>query len=237
MERVSQQAPKQAPQQPAEPAAEQTSGQAAGQTPVQITQSQASRLRTPLMGMVITMAVLCGILAVMWFANPEPNTPYTRDEDVQEAAVGANSITEYSPISPEVPEGWTANYARWDTRAEHSVDVWEVGYTTNEVSFVGFAQTDEATAGWVNSETNLADPTGTRTISGLEFETREASGRQYFVLEAENNHIDGTTVVISSDAEPEELQAGLQAIIDSIGAELPEPTEEDAEWTEITDEP
>lgn len=224
----------QAPEQPTEKAPQQATEQA----PVQITQSQASRLRTPLMGMVITMAVLCGILAVMWFANPEPNTPYTRDEDVQEAAVWTNSITEYSPISPEVPEGWTANYARWDTRAEHSVDVWEAGYTTNDVSFVGFAQTDEATAGWVNSETNLADPTGTTMINGLEFETREASGRQYFVLEAENNPIDGTTVVISSDAESDELQAGLEAITDSIGAALPDPTEDgDPEWTEITNEP
>ncbi|WP_150462719.1 DUF4245 domain-containing protein [Nesterenkonia ebinurensis] len=219
-------------------APERATEQAPQSDAVQITESQAKRLRTPLMGMVITMVVLCGILAVMWFANPEPNTPYTRDEDVQEAAVWTNSVTEYSPISPEVPEGWTANYARWDTRAEHSVDVWEVGYTTAEVNFVGFAQTDEATPGWVNSETNLADPTGTTTISGLEFETREAAGRQYFVLEAENNTIDGTTVVISSDAEPEELQAGLDAIIDSIGAELPDPVgDDDAEWMEITEDP
>lgn len=188
---------------------------------VQITQSQAKRLRTPMMGMIITMAVLVGILAVLRFMNPEPDVTFSRDEDVAEAAGWADSVTDYSPISPAVPEGWTANYARWETVAEHGIEVWEVGYTTDAVSFLGFAQTDEANPGWVNHETDQAQSTGSAAVGDLRFETREQDGRHYYVLEGEDNHIDGTTVVISSDADAEELQAGLEVIVDSIGREAP----------------
>lgn len=190
--------------------------------PVQITQSQAKRLRTPMMGMIITMAVLVGILAVMWFMNPEPDMTYSRDEDVAEAAGWADEVTEYSPIAPDVTEGWTANYARWETLPEFGVEVWEAGYTTNAVNFLGFAQTDEANPAWINSETEQATSTGTTTVGDLPFETREQGSRQYYVLEGEDNHIDGTTVVITSDANEEETRAGLEAIIDSIGREIPD---------------
>ena len=190
--------------------------------PVQITPSQAQRLRTPLMGMVITMMFLTGILAVFWFMNPEPDVTYSRDEDVQEAAAWADDVTEFSPLAPDVPEGWTANYARWETRAEQGVEVWEVGYTTAEVSFVGFAQTDDANPAWVNAETNMAPSTGSVTADGLTLETREEGDRRYYVLDAEENTVDGTTVVISSDASEAELQAGLDAILDSLGRDIPE---------------
>lgn len=190
--------------------------------PVQITQSQAKRLRTPMMGMIITMAVLVGVLAVMWFMNPEPDMTYSRDEDVAEAAGWADEVTDYSPISPDVTEGWTANYARWETLPEFGVEVWEAGYTTNAVNFLGFAQTDDANPAWINSETDQASATGTTTVGDLRFETREDGSRQYYVLQGEDNHIDGTTVVITSDANQEETQAGLEAIVDSIGRELPD---------------
>jgi hypothetical protein len=190
--------------------------------PVQITPAQAQRLRTPMMGMVLTMVVLSGILAVFWFANPEPDVTYSRDEDVHEAATWADDVTDYSPIAADVPEGWTANYARWETRAEQGVDVWEVGYTTAEVNFLGFAQTDNANPAWVNAETEMAPTTGSVTVEGLTLETRDEGERRYFVLEAEENDIDGTTVVITTDAQDSEREAGLDAIVEAIGREIPD---------------
>ncbi|TLP99524.1 DUF4245 domain-containing protein [Nesterenkonia salmonea] len=190
--------------------------------PVQITPSQAQRLRTPMMGMIITMVVLSGILAVFWFLNPEPDVTYSRDEDVHEAAAWTDDVTDYSPIAPDVPEGWTANYARWETRTEQGVEVWEAGYTTPDVNFLGFAQTDHANPAWVNAETNMAPATGSITADGMTLETREEGDRRYYVLDAEENSIDGTTVVISTDTQDAEFQDGLDAILDSIGREIPE---------------
>lgn len=188
----------------------------------QLTQSQVKRLATPMMGMIITMGVLTAVLAVLWFLNPEPDVTYTRDEDVQEAAIWTDSVTEFSPISPEVPDEWSANYARWETLPDYGVDVWEVGYTTEAVQFVGLAQTDNANPAWVNAETDQAPETGTTVIDGLEFETREDDDRRFYVLDAEDNDRDGTTVVIGGDAAEAEFDLALEAIVDSIGQELPE---------------
>lgn len=198
----------------------------------QLTQSQVKRLTTPMIGMVITMAVLTAALGVMWFLNPEPDVTYTRDEDVQEAAIWADSVTEYSPIAPEVPDEWSANYARWETRPDYGVEVWEVGYTTEAVQFVGFAQTDNANPAWVNAETEQAPETGTTVIDGLEFETREDDDRRFYVLHAEDNDRDGTTVVIRSDAAEAELNTGLEAILDSIGRDLPGTNDDGEETTD-----
>ncbi|WP_022873281.1 DUF4245 domain-containing protein [Nesterenkonia alba] len=198
-----------------------TDGPAEDEQPkVQLTESQAKRLTTPMMGMILTMAVLTGLLAVLWFMNPEPDVQFQRDEDVHEAAVWTASAAEFAPIAPDVPEGWTANYARWETRAEFGVDVWEVGYTTEAVDFIGFAQTDEANPAWVNEETEQAPTTGSATIEGLQFETREQDGRRYYVLEAEENSIDGTTVVVRGDAEDGEFDQAMEAIIAAIGEEI-----------------
>lgn len=186
----------------------------------QITQSQAKRLMTPMVSMIITMGVLAGILAAVWFMNPEPDVTYTRDEDVAEAAEWADGVAEYSPIAPEVPEGWTANYARWETRAEFDVDVWEVGYTTDAVAFVGFAQSDNANPAWVNEETDQAPVEGTQEISGFTVEVRETNGRQFYVLDAEDNDVDGTTVIIGGDAGEEEFGQAAEAILESVGRDI-----------------
>lgn len=185
----------------------------------QLTTSQAKRLKTPMVSMVLTMLVLSGILAALWFMNPEQDVTYTRDEDVPAAAEGVASVTDYDPVVPQVPEEWTANYARWDTRAEHSVQVWEVGWTTDSVHFVGFAQTDEANPAWVNEETERAEPTGTETRDGMTFEIRADDDRQYWVLEAEENTIDGTTLIIGGDAPEDEFDVALDAVISAIGEE------------------
>lgn len=188
----------------------------------QLTQSQAKRLLTPMMGMVITMGVLVAILAAVWFMNPEPDVTYTRDEDVPQAATWADDVAEFSPLSPDVPAEWSANYARWETRTDFGVDVWEVGYTTEAVDFVGFAQTDNANAAWVNAEVDQAPQTGTTTIEELEFRTHEGDDRRYYVLEGQNNDRDGTTVVISGDAAESEFDRAVEAIIDSLGRDVSE---------------
>ncbi|WP_300342262.1 DUF4245 domain-containing protein [Nesterenkonia sp.] len=187
----------------------------------QLTEAQAKRLATPMMGMVITMGALVLVLGALWFINPEPDVTYTRDEDVPAAAAWTDEVTEYSPLAPQVPPDWSANYARWESLPEHDLEVWEVGYTTSESSFVGFAQTDEATESWINAETDQAETTGTVSLGGFDFETRQKDERRYYVLRAEDNTVDGTTVVIGGDASDQEFSRAVEAIAESIGREVP----------------
>lgn len=187
----------------------------------QLTASQVNRMSQPMIGMIITMAITVAAVAAFLLMNPEPDVePYQRDEDVAAAAEDAAGVTDYEPAAPDVPETWSANYARWETRPEHGVPVWEVGYTTAEVSFIGFAQTDEPNPTWIAEETAQASPSGTHTVDDVDFDVREGEGRTYYVLESENNEADGTTLVVTSDASEDETGQTLQLIVEALqGAE------------------
>lgn len=207
-----------------EPAAEKpdrmvhTSPEEASVTP-QLTEAQSRRISQPMVAMIITMAVTMGAVAAVFMLNPEPDVePYQRDEDVEQEAGFVADVADFDPIVPDVPDGWTANYARWETRAEQGVPVWEVGYTTDAVDFIGFAQTDQGNPTWIAGETSQAAPSGTVAVEGLEFEVRDGDGaRTYFVLEAEDNDVDGTTLVITGDAAEEEFTQALRSIVESLG--------------------
>ncbi|WP_261623301.1 DUF4245 domain-containing protein [Nesterenkonia marinintestina] len=188
----------------------------------QLTEAQSKRLRQPLVGMVITVAVTFGAVAAFLMMNPEPTPDENpRDEDVVSEAYFAAGIAEFTPIAPEVADGWTANYARWESSGEHGVPVWEAGYTTDDVSFFGFAQTDQGNPTWVGSEVSGAASTGTAVFEDMEFETYESDDeRRYFVLWGDDNDVDGTTVVITTDASEEEVDSGMEALVESIGQEV-----------------
>ncbi|MDZ5076938.1 DUF4245 domain-containing protein [Nesterenkonia sp. HG001] len=187
----------------------------------QLTPAQSKRISQPMVAMVITMAVTVGAVAAFYMMNPEPDVePYHRDEDVHQEALYVAEVADFAPLAPDVPETWTANYARWETRPEHGVSVWEVGYTTDAVDFIGFAQTDQGNPTWIAEETYQATPTGIVDIEGLEFEVRDGDrGRTYYVLTEDENDVDGTTVVITGDASEEEFTHALTALVDSLGEE------------------
>lgn len=185
----------------------------------QLTPAQSKRISQPMIAMIITMAVTVGAVAAFYMMNPEPDVePYQRDEDVHQEAAYVADVATFAPLAPEVPEGWSANYARWETRPEHGVPVWEVGYTTDAVDFIGFAQTAQGNPTWIAEETRQASPAGTHTVDGLEFEVRDGDrDRTYYVLTEEENDVDGTTVVIGGDASEEEFDLALEAVVASLG--------------------
>ncbi|MBO0596467.1 DUF4245 domain-containing protein [Nesterenkonia sp. E16_7] len=186
----------------------------------QLTQSQAKRLRQPLIGVVITVAItLLAVFAVIGL-RPERDVAFTPDVDVEEAAGWTSDVSNFTAISPEVPEGWTANYARWENRVELGVTAWEVGYSVDEQSFLSFAQTDEPNPAWVYDATRQIGPTGEETIEGLTFEVREDDQWKYYVLEAEENPVDGTAIVLGGDATAEQFETFLAAVAASIDVEV-----------------
>lgn len=196
----------------------------------QLTRSQVKRLSQPMIGMVITMLVTVAAVGAFILMNPEPDVePYQRDEDVHEAAGFAADTAGFAPLAPDVPEEWSANYARWENRAEQGVSVWEVGYTTGSMNFVGFSQTDEANPTWISAETHAATPSGTTTVEGVVFEVLQGEDdRTYYVLADEHNEIDQTAVVLGGDATEEEFETALRAVVDSLGEVQGEAGDDDA---------
>ncbi|PRZ18154.1 uncharacterized protein DUF4245 [Nesterenkonia sandarakina] len=177
-------------------------------------------MRQPMIGVVITVALtLLGVFAVMGL-RPERDVAFTPDVNVEEAAGWTSDVAEYAPIVPDLPEGWTANYARWENRAELGVTAWEVGYSVEEQSFLSFAQTDEPNPAWINELTRQIRPTGEETVGGLTFEVRENDEYRYYVLEAEANTVDGTAIVLGGEAPDEQFENFAEAVTESIDVEV-----------------
>ncbi|MGJ9373652.1 DUF4245 domain-containing protein [Nesterenkonia sp. CF4.4] len=186
----------------------------------QLTQSQAKRMRQPMIGVVITVAItMLAVFAVMGL-RPERDVTFTPDVDVEEAAGWTSDVAGYTAIVPDVPEGWTANYARWENRAELGVTAWEVGYSVEEQSFLSFAQTDEPNPAWVNEMTRQIRPTGEETVGGLTFEVREDDEYRYYVLEAEANTVDGTAIVLGGEAPAEQFDYFAESVVESVDVEV-----------------
>ncbi|GAB3179254.1 hypothetical protein GCM10027060_06620 [Nesterenkonia halophila] len=184
----------------------------------QLTPAQSRRLSQPMVGILLSVLVTVGAVAVLMLMNPSPDPePFTPDEDVEAAAGPVADVAGFAPVVPQVPDDWTANYARW--KGGEEVPHWEAGYTTSETDFVGFAQTDAANPTWIAQEVDQAPEAGTTTLEGMELTIRrdEDADREHFVLDAAENTVDGTTVVISGDADDAEFDAALRAILAGLG--------------------
>lgn len=223
---------------PAPETADQGAPQEGEQPKPQLTRSQVKRLSQPMIGMIITMMVTVAAVAAFLMMNPEPDAePYQRDEDVHVEAVHAGRDAEFLPAAPDVPEGWSANYAYWEDQSEQGIPLWEVGYTTDSMTFVGFAQSDQGNPTWISEETEGATPAGTQTVDGLVFEVLHGEGdRTWFVLAEEHNEIDGTTVVLGGDASEEDLEIALSAVVEALDQEPEVPDDEEAEVQDPADE-
>ena len=62
----------------------------------------------------------------------------------------------FTPAAPQLPEGWSANYARWTENSEDGVPLWNVGYLSPEYHLVDLVQTAESNPTWLAQRTEQA---------------------------------------------------------------------------------
>lgn len=180
----------------------------------QLTTKQAARINAPIRGMVISMAVLILLLLPFLWLQPKPDgQPYRANVDVgQEAAFVADQAP-FTPAAPTLPEGWSANYARWTENSEDGVPLWNVGYLSPEYHLVDLVQTSESNPTWLAQRTEQAPQTGEKTIGGVTWTLhhREATDKQeeYTAWVAD---LKDSTVVLSGKAPDAEFEQVAQAL-------------------------
>jgi hypothetical protein len=177
-----------------------------------LTAKQANRAKAPVVGMLIAVGLTLAVLLPVMFLNPgsKPEV-YQRNIDVPGVALQAESTAGYLPLSADLPEGWTSNYARWNTGGTAQVPAWEVGYLTPGNQYIGLIQTDKANPTWISQATDNAPVTGERTV-GAAWELRDAGeGERSLVLER-----DGFTVILSGTADLDEFDVLATAVVDEL---------------------
>ncbi|WP_270263221.1 DUF4245 domain-containing protein [Kocuria marina] len=181
----------------------------AGQAPVpQLTRKQASRINAPIRGMVISMLVLILLLLPFLWLQPKPDAqPYRAHVDVSEEARFAGDQAPFTPAAPELGDGWSANYARWEAQSQDGVPLWNVGFLSPGYHLVDMAQTAQSNPTWLAQRTQLIPPTDERTVNGVTWQIhhRDASGKQD-EFTAWVGELKDSTVVLSGKAPSAEFE-------------------------------
>lgn len=181
--------------------------------PITLTPNQAKRATATVRGMLIATGATIAVVLPVYFLNPTYTAEtYQRDVDVEIVARQAAGDAGYLPASPDLPDGWTSNYARWVTGRSDSVDFWEVGYLSPDTGFLQLTQTDDANPTWTAQRIGDAQVSGTRTIGGLEWELLDASNGDTILT----SDVDGATIILNGEAELTEFDTMGEAVIDDV---------------------
>lgn len=182
-----------------------------------LTQKQVKRAGQSARAMLVSVLATLGIALLVVLINPgSTEETYDRHVDVPAAAAQASGTAGFTAVAPDVPEGWTANFARWNAAGTDQVEFWEAGYVTPEEDFAGFKQTAQANPTWVSQQIRNAPQTGSRTVDGTSWDLHEpVNGDSHLVTE-----LDGTTVIITG--------SGDLSTMDTLAGAIQQDLEEDA---------
>lgn len=159
--------------------------------------------------MVLSVLATLAIALVVVLLNPvNAERDYESTVDVAATAEQATATAGFTAVAPAVPEGWSANYARWNGAGTDQVEFWEAGYLTAEEDFAGFKQTAQSNPTWLSQQMDNAPATGTRSVDGTRWDLYEpADGDRHLVAE-----LGGTTVLVSGSGDLEDLDILASAI-------------------------
>lgn len=158
----------------------------------------AKRANASVIGMLLAMfSTVAIVLTIVWL-NPEPKADtYRSDIDVAAVASHAADTAGFEPVAPDLPEGWSANYARWNPPGADGVAFWDVGYVTANDTFIALRQSITSNPTWLADQVQHAPVTGTRAINGTEWELRDKpKGDRSLIL-----HVGDDVVVLTGAAD------------------------------------
>lgn len=188
-----------------------------------IAAAAAKRANASVVGMLLAMFSTVAIVLVIVWLNPQQKADSYRSHiDVAAVAGHAADTAGFTPVAPALPDGWSANYARWNPPGADGVAFWDVGYVTPTDTFIALRQSITANPTWTAAQAQDAPVTGTRNIAGHEWELRDKpKGDRSLVL------ISGTTtIVLTGAADFEDFDALAAGSTKILGTGTPGPGSE-----------
>lgn len=192
------------------PAAEGGTAQAqaseAAPRPV-LTEKQAKRATSSAMAMLLSSLFLLAVVAAFLLLAPPPPVPERSDRvDVAEAAEQVRSAEDVPAVAPEVPEGWTSNFARWTTK--DGISSWHVGWVVSEDVFAGLEQAADANPTWTAMRVKQAPAGDPVEAGGVSWTPHDPDGKDLFWV----GEVDGSTVVLTTTGEESVIRELAEAV-------------------------
>ncbi len=133
-------------------------------------------LNTTSRDMLVSMAVIVGLILVFLLLVPRPNTIPQRTLDVPAAARAATTDLGFAPADPALPEGWTARTANVQ-RGTSDLPTWHLTYTSPSGHYVGVQQAAKATPAWEARQVTDGAEQGTISVGGKTWVIRSRTDR------------------------------------------------------------
>ena len=138
----------------------------------QARKAENSRLyvqRKTVNNLVLSLLVTVGLVAVIFFAVPRPQTIPNWQVDYILLSEKASQSMGGQLITPVMPANWAANAAEVRSSGADGVTSWYVGFITPTSQLIGYQEALVANPTWVANTLNNRASTGKRMIGGRQW--------------------------------------------------------------------
>ncbi len=164
---------------------------------------ERKRLRQTVRDMVLSMAVVAGVVLVIFQpwgrSTPDP----VRVVDPAPVVSAARQELDWPVLAPVgLPSTWRATSARLEVAGDGE-GVVQTGYLSPSVKYVGLSQSQTKETAFVRDRTDKAEETGSATIGGLmwtRLETEDGTKRALVRVD------DGVTYLVTGQADWPEIE-------------------------------
>lgn len=166
--------------------------------------SRTARLSQSIGGMLLTILVVLGLIAVVAIFTFRPSEPQVRVVEFQGTAAAARSTGAFDVAVPDpVPDGWLATSVRYTPSVTNpKIATWHLGFYIPPDDYVGIEQTNGTDPGFVAEATNRGKPEGQQVVDGQTWKRyfSEDNNRRALVLDS-----DGIITVVTGTLNYEQL--------------------------------
>ncbi|HST86528.1 MAG TPA: DUF4245 family protein [Kineosporiaceae bacterium] len=172
-------------------------------------------LNTTPRDMLLSMAVIVGLVLVFLLLIPRPNKIPERTLDVPAAAAAGTAALGFRPAVPALPAGWTARTADVQ-RGTDELPTWHLTYTSPSGHYVGVQQTAKATAAWEARQVTDGTDQGSIAVGGKTWVIRSRTDRKITSWVLRETPV--TTVVTGTAPESELAFFASAVVADEVGS-------------------
>lgn len=189
--------------------------------------SRLRRERQTVANLVWALAASLGLVLIVVWAVPRPDSPLPRSIDAAGAAANASAALGVPALVPDLTGSLNAAELR---RSPDGTVSWNIAYTIEKDHFLALAQATHPTTGWLADLLAKTSPVATRQLGGLRWQVydnrargREVGNAQYALVTVHSGHAGaaGQTVVIYGDASEEQFITVATAIARDLGTITP----------------
>ncbi|RUQ99202.1 DUF4245 family protein [Labedella endophytica] len=182
--------------------------------------SRNYRARKTINNLVYSLLATVGVVVLIVLVVPRSDQPLDRAVDWRAVTQEAQQTREETLVDPELPAGWTSNYAEIRSTGTGGVTSWNLGFVTPSddaanSEFVGVTQGFDADPTWLAVQLNRSAASSVVTIGGLEWtvydnrEDTDGVGNVHYALATEAG---SSTVAVFGTATMEDITLVAEAI-------------------------